>query len=137
MIFVFVTTSASDSGQQTFGGLRGANGDEVWSLCQPVLHQSTPRIAYTGAQGLAMLDGADLVILDLGLPDIAGLDVLRAIREHKPGLPVIVLSGLLTVSEEVTALASAVLVKGQGAQRLLDAVAALLEGDKVCASKTV
>ncbi|ACL55804.1 response regulator [Methylobacterium nodulans] len=34
----------------------------------------------------------DLVILDLGLPDIGGHDLLRLIREGFPSLPVIVLS---------------------------------------------
>jgi two-component system KDP operon response regulator KdpE len=34
----------------------------------------------------------DLVILDLGLPDMRGHDLLRTIRERKPDLPVVVLS---------------------------------------------
>ena len=34
----------------------------------------------------------DLVILDLGLPDMRGHDLLRAIRASHPGLPVVVLS---------------------------------------------
>ncbi|AWN40170.1 response regulator [Methylobacterium durans] len=37
-------------------------------------------------------EGADLVILDLGLPDMGGHDLLRAIRARFPGLPVVVLS---------------------------------------------
>ncbi|MFB6391783.1 response regulator transcription factor [Polymorphospora lycopeni] len=35
----------------------------------------------------------DLVILDLGLPDRSGLDVLRTLRTHRRGLPVLVLTG--------------------------------------------
>ena len=35
---------------------------------------------------------ADLVVLDLGLPDIDGLEVIRRIRESGAMLPVIVLS---------------------------------------------
>ncbi|MGH1569451.1 response regulator [Methylobacterium sp. P31] len=34
----------------------------------------------------------DLIILDLGLPDMRGHDLLRAIRANHPGLPVVVLS---------------------------------------------
>ncbi|RVU17835.1 response regulator [Methylobacterium oryzihabitans] len=34
----------------------------------------------------------DLVILDLGLPDLRGHDLLRTIRERRPDLPVVVLS---------------------------------------------
>ena len=37
-------------------------------------------------------EGADLVILDLGLPDMRGHDLLKAIRATHPDLPVVVLS---------------------------------------------
>ena len=37
-------------------------------------------------------DAVDLVILDLGLPDMRGHDLLRHIREGHPDLPVVVLS---------------------------------------------
>ncbi len=48
------------------------------------------------ATGKAALDGLaakpDLVILDLGLPDMQGLDVLRIMREGGSDVPVIILS---------------------------------------------
>jgi two-component system KDP operon response regulator KdpE len=34
----------------------------------------------------------DLIILDLGLPDIQGLDLLKMIRERNEGVPIVVLS---------------------------------------------
>ncbi|WP_375454200.1 response regulator [uncultured Methylobacterium sp.] len=37
-------------------------------------------------------ESVDLVILDLGLPDLRGHDLLRTVRERHPSLPVIVLS---------------------------------------------
>lgn len=55
--------------------------------------------AVDGQQALAVLDrhAPDLVVLDLGLPALAGLDVLRAVRDGRSAaaadLPVIVLSG--------------------------------------------
>ena len=49
-------------------------------------------LAETGQQGLETLalHGADLVILDLGLPDLDGLEVLRQLREWSQ-VPVIIL----------------------------------------------
>ncbi|MFN8192107.1 MAG: response regulator transcription factor [Nocardioidaceae bacterium] len=48
-------------------------------------------------------DGPDLVLLDLGLPDRSGLDVLRAVRLGGD-LPVIVLSARSSSQEKVEAL---------------------------------
>jgi two-component system, OmpR family, KDP operon response regulator KdpE len=59
-----------------------------------------------GASGLRMIDreGPHVVILDLGLPDIGGLELLRMIRERHPKLPVVVLSSRGDESGKVQAL---------------------------------
>ena len=61
--------------------------------------------AETGEQGLAEAANrrADLVILDLGLPDMDGVEVVRRIREWS-ALPVIVLSARATETDKVAAL---------------------------------
>jgi DNA-binding response OmpR family regulator len=46
----------------------------------------------TGADGLAAAADADLVVLDLGLPDLDGLEVCRLLHGRRPALPVIVLT---------------------------------------------
>jgi two-component system, OmpR family, KDP operon response regulator KdpE len=46
-----------------------------------------------GSVALELLDQKpDLVILDLGLPDVQGLDLLRTLRQRSEGTPILVLS---------------------------------------------
>lgn len=46
----------------------------------------------TGRGALGDIIGADLVVLDLGLPDIDGIDVAREIRSQGSSLPILVLT---------------------------------------------
>ncbi len=46
----------------------------------------------TGRGGLAEVDQADLVVLDLGLPDMDGLDVAREIRNRGLETPILILT---------------------------------------------
>ena len=53
-------------------------------------------LADTGEQGLtlARLHDYDVILLDMALPDdLQGPEVARAIRHHKPSVPIIVISG--------------------------------------------
>ena len=59
--------------------------------------------AATGADALARAAGADVVVLDLGLPDMDGLQVIARIRA-KSGVPIIVLSSREAESGKVAAL---------------------------------
>ena len=58
-------------------------------------------IALTGEDGLARLvrDHPDAIVLDVRLPGLNGVDVLRQIRSLDPGLPVIIMTGLATSGE--------------------------------------
>jgi DNA-binding response OmpR family regulator len=61
-------------------GLRDARYDAEWRI--------------TGEDGLAAAsDGAlDLIVLDLGLPDLDGVDVCRALRMRQPGAVIVILT---------------------------------------------
>jgi two-component system KDP operon response regulator KdpE len=69
-----------------------ARGDEVLT-------------AHTGAEAVSqvVLAGPDLVILDLGLPDLDGIEVCRRIREFS-GVPIVVLSAYGDERRKVEAL---------------------------------
>jgi DNA-binding response OmpR family regulator len=60
----------------------------------------------TGEGALAAVAGdrPDLVVLDLGLPDLDGLQVLRRLRESRLDVPVIVLTARGTVGDRVKGL---------------------------------
>ncbi|MCB1749054.1 MAG: response regulator [Gammaproteobacteria bacterium] len=59
-----------------------------------------------GAWARAALEGGDhdLVILDLGLPDADGLDILRGLRRRRLSIPVLVLTARDGVEHRVAAL---------------------------------
>ena len=70
--------------------------------------QSQGYIVSTAANARTALDmvrghTADLVVLDLGLPDMDGLDVVRQIRNGGETLPIIILSSRDNESAKVTA----------------------------------
>ncbi len=62
--------------------------------------------AYTGRAGshLAQVCNYDLIILDLGLPDIHGSEVCRAIRDNRVQTPILVLTGEDTIKDKVSLL---------------------------------
>jgi DNA-binding response OmpR family regulator len=69
-----------------------AEGFEVWE-------------AVDGKTGLQIVaDGPNLVLLDLRLPDMDGLQVLRAVRRMRDNLPIVVLSRIGDEDAKVEAL---------------------------------
>jgi two-component system OmpR family response regulator len=62
--------------------------------------------AYNGidADTALMTNNYDLLILDLGLPRLPGLDVLRRLRARKSGTPVLILTALDGIEDRVKGL---------------------------------
>ena len=69
--------------------------------------------AATAAEGLERLDGQDVVLLDLHLPDLGGVELVRAFRERAPAIPLILHSAADDTPEveEVRPLVDAVVQK--------------------------
>ena len=81
------------------------------------------------AARLATAEPFDLVVLDLALPRLDGIDVCRRIRVARPSVPILMLTARGSESEKVTGLdagADDYLAKPFGARELLARVAALL-----------
>jgi len=76
--------------------------------CQQTLSRTANRaeVAPDGAAGLAMLakESFDLVILDLKMPGLSGMEVLAKIRQEYPQVVVIVITGYATIESAVEAI---------------------------------
>jgi two-component system response regulator PilR (NtrC family) len=63
-------------------------------------------LAASGEEALNLLDGeeVDLVILDVMLPGISGIDTLRAVRISNPTLPVVVITAFSSIDGAIEAM---------------------------------
>ena len=87
----------------------------------------------TQALELAKSNDYDLLVLDLSMPDINGLEVLKRIKSIKPNLPVLILSALPEEQYAVKCIkAGAVgyLNKISASSLLINAIRKILEGEK-------
>jgi DNA-binding response OmpR family regulator len=89
------------------------------------------RVASSGDQVRPMVEErtCDLLILDLNLPGVSGLEALRQVRAFKPHLPVLILTGSARVEDRVDGLDSGAddyLTKPFAFSELLARVRALL-----------
>ncbi|MEZ4400590.1 MAG: response regulator transcription factor [Kofleriaceae bacterium] len=64
----------------------------------------TVTVAADGAAGLAGAAAADVVVLDLGLPDLDGVDVIHRLRARRVFVPILVLTARDAVAARVAAL---------------------------------
>lgn len=67
--------------------------DLLHTVVQSQGHEAS--VAADGADGLQRIlgDRPDLVVVDLKMPEMDGLEVLRILRREQPGVPVIAMSG--------------------------------------------
>lgn len=95
-------------------------------------HGFTPTLAYDGLSGkkLALQNNYDLLITDIILPKMDGLDLCKEIRQAKPDIPIIMLTALGTTDDKVEGFdagADDYLVKPFEMRELLVRIRALLK----------
>ncbi len=107
-------------------------------LCKMIEAQSDLRVVAqcrTGTEALAALkeQTCHVLLLDLSLPDMSGLDVLRSAREHHPTVSVLVLSGFPERQFGINVLragAKGFISKGADEAELLRAVRTVARGKR-------
>jgi DNA-binding response OmpR family regulator len=73
----------------------------IWDYLEPRGYQVDH--AADGAQGLqrALAGGHDVIVLDLGLPRLDGLELCRRLRAADPGVPVLMLTARDTLEDKL------------------------------------
>ncbi len=102
----------------------------------------TVDVAANGKDGsyLALTNDYDVVVLDLRLPDIYGLEVFKKIKEGKPRLPIIILSVESDVKKKVEAFDLGVndyLTKPFAIEELIARIRALFNRNNLDGSLTI
>lgn len=91
--------------------------------------------ASSAKEALLLLDRHpwDLVLLDIALPDVNGLEILKRIKREKPALPVLVFSMFSEDEYAINALnagASGYLAKDSPPAQILDAIRRVVRGER-------
>lgn len=80
----------------------------ICNACQLILSEQGCRAEQrlTGTAGLMAIEQGDfdVVLLDLKLPDIDGMEILKIVKKEKPGVGVIVMTGFSRISVAVEAM---------------------------------
>jgi DNA-binding NtrC family response regulator len=75
--------------------------------CQKILKEEGHAVEYTlsGVEGVRRaVDGNyDLVLLDLKMPDLSGMEALEQIRQKRPDVPVVIITGYATIQTSIEA----------------------------------
>lgn len=85
-----------------------------------------PASSATEALDILKAQAVDLVLTDLLMPGLSGLDLARKIKERSPALPIILLSGVNEVPEDADC-ADLFLSKVEGPVAMLEKISEMLK----------
>jgi len=90
----------------------------------------------TGAEALAFIDreagSIDLALVDIGLPDISGIEIIRELRRCRSDLPIMVISVIKTehiLLEAIRAGAHGYIVKDETREAIAQAISDVMRGN--------
>jgi len=98
--------------------------------------------ATTGAEAVAFVRASecDVVLLDIAMPDTSGVDTLRQLKQIKPTLPVLILSGYPEKQYALNLLrtgASGYINKETASEQLVAAIRAVTQGRKYVSPRSL
>lgn len=93
------------------------------------------RACADGSAALEALDGAadgfDLALVDLGLPDMSGVEIIRTCRTQQPEMPIVVVSVIAaegTVMSAIEAGANGYLLKDDSITQIAQGISQVMDG---------
>jgi DNA-binding NarL/FixJ family response regulator len=132
------TTHHGAQGQHTFMNIFFVEDNAVLSRWLETHLSKTPGFTITGhaAQGRDAVEQIrglkpDVALIDIGLPDMSGIQVTREIKQSLPGLKVIMLTASDDQDDIIAALeagADGYVLKAKGAPHLTSAISEVREG---------
>jgi EAL domain-containing protein (putative c-di-GMP-specific phosphodiesterase class I) len=84
------------------------------------------------------MEGFDVVVSDIAMPDTNGIELLRAVRQHDPHLPVVLVTGTPVVESAIEAVqhgAFGYLLKPVNTQELLSTIARAVQLNRLARAK--
>jgi len=112
-----------DGMREFYGSLLGRQGYEVVS-------------ADSGLQALALVQSmkkpVDAAILDYELPGMNGFELAVRLKQHDPGLPILMISGSPPELEDMLPFVDAAMSKGVPVQDILEGIELLVASRREC-----